>query len=123
MTCLIGAFSPHVAVAAGLMRAPMTANDAAATIAAATSVLFTVLPPCGCCFAAGLPAGNETHALVHLRQGGARGGAGLVGACREQAGELVVVAAVLVVAGLDRLEERDHGLGDVCLELPVATAV
>src|SRR5436189_28156 len=92
MTCLIGDFSPHVAVAAGLMRAPTAANDAAATIAVATSVLFTVLP-LAVATAAGLPADDETHALVHLRQGGARGGAGLLGARGEQAGELGVVGA------------------------------
>src|SRR5438067_2414247 len=122
MTCLTFPFSPHVAFAAGLPCAPMTANDAAATSAAATSVLFMVLPLASRS-ARELPAGNETHALVHQRERGRRCRTRLLGAAGKQAGELRVVVSVLVVPRLDRLEQRDHGVGDVSLELPVAAAV
>src|SRR2546421_750571 len=86
MTCLIGAFSPHVAVAAGLMRAPMTANDAAATIAPTTSVLFTVFP-LAVATAAGLPVGRQHYASAQgpATQTDARAGPARPEARRRQA--------------------------------------
>src|SRR5207253_2358739 len=66
---------------------------------------------------------REAHAFVHRLE--RRGGrlAGLVGAAREQAAELRLVGADLLVASADRLEDFDDRLGDGLLEPTVTPAV
>src|SRR2546423_13579517 len=66
---------------------------------------------------------GEPHALVHLRERRRRRRAGLLRAQRQQTLQLGRVGAELAVAGLDRADELDHGLGDVGLEVAVALAV
>src|SRR5437868_7263217 len=65
---------------------------------------------------------GEAHSLVHLLERRRRSGASLLRALGEQALELGGVAAQVVVAGQDRVEQCDHGLGDVRLEGAVAAA-
>src|SRR6266511_4994975 len=66
---------------------------------------------------------NEPHALVHEPERRRRGLPGLLGADREQPGQLRLVGADLLVAALDRLEQLHDRLGDLGLERPVALAV
>src|SRR2546429_964951 len=66
---------------------------------------------------------HEAHPVVHLLEDGLRGLAGLLGAAAQQALELRLVAAELLVGVPDRLEELDHRLADVDLEGAVALPV
>src|SRR4029453_16165659 len=66
---------------------------------------------------------HKPHALVHRGDRRSRDLACFLSANSEEAPQFVRIRAQLLVAGLNRLEERDDGLADVSLELPVAGAV
>src|SRR3954454_9868805 len=66
---------------------------------------------------------GEAHPVVHRLERGCRCGARLLGAEREQASELRLVPADLLVTARDRVEQLDDRLGYVSLERPVARAV
>src|SRR5437588_767775 len=66
---------------------------------------------------------HEAHPVVHLLEHRLRGLARLLSSSRQQALELRLVAAELLVGVPDRVEELDHRLADVDLEGAVALAV
>src|SRR5689334_8285783 len=66
---------------------------------------------------------DEAHPFVHLLECGLGGSPGLVRTAGEEGEELGLVGPELLEARLNRIEERDEGLGDVGLERPVAAAV